>query len=70
VKGFSGPSVGNVKTGRKGYCPSLRGDGAHSAQSLRHEGTVVHSESVVVGYSIVMGEALDMITGLQMTPCQ
>lgn len=48
VKGFSGSvrvlgAGGKVKIGRKGYWLSLRGEGAHSAQSLRQEGTEDHS---------------------------
>lgn len=60
--------VGKVNIGRKGYCPSFRGEGAQSAQSFRHAGRgsqvgvggddeAEAEEGDDVRYSIVIGVA-------------
>lgn len=47
--------VGKVNTGRKGYCPSFRGEGAQSAQSFKHAGR--RSQVGVGGEQELEGEA-------------
>jgi hypothetical protein len=79
VKGFSGsPVAGNVKIGKKGYCPSFLGRGAQRAQSFRQAGWGSHDEEetgddvdgeqstvgVDEGYSMVIGVAEEIRTGM------